>query len=426
MAPTAVTKNRKVTSNKKHVLGKPKSGGRRKRAETDSLVKAAPTNAPYKRNDDNEDKQATKAKKTMSAARAAAICDNTDTSVTDSEDEEDDVVGVSNENNNSNTNDPPLAPKHILPVQYSDTIKSLQDSNQKLQSRITMLSRQIKNVSKIGTIDRYEVMQLRKLVKEDLFKRVKFITTAVAEKKCMRYLCNKLNIPTESQPDWCATYAHTVRDALNNKRNNVSQDLKSEIKGKRAGEMNIFKDIRCSANHYYTRYSVSVAILGDPAIEYIKAEAFLDIRNPNNNIQQDYYNLFFDRLLPCVAGKKLWTNKDKMGNTITEGGKISVTDEAFTELCLLNYWEKWTAEKDAQWTDSRGGNSHFKGWSTDAYVKFDEICKRVHAQRTTEASKAMEIIFLDYANEKYGRGTKRNRYLIQEVGIELYDELIEL
>ena len=97
MAPTAVTKYRKVTSNKKHVLGKPKSGGRRKRAETDSLVKAAPTNAPYKRNDNNEDKQATKAKKTMST-RAAAICDNTDTSVTDSEDEEDDVVGVSNSN----------------------------------------------------------------------------------------------------------------------------------------------------------------------------------------------------------------------------------------------------------------------------------------------------------------------------------------
>jgi hypothetical protein len=33
------------------------------------------------------------------------------------------------------------------------------------------------------------------------------------------------------QRKWSATYAHCVRDALNNKRNNISQDLKTEIKG---------------------------------------------------------------------------------------------------------------------------------------------------------------------------------------------------
>lgn len=85
----------------------------------------------------------------------------------------------------------------------------------------------------MGGVDKYELMQIRKMVKEDLFKRVKFITTTAMEAKCMKYLSNKLNVPAERQHEWSATYAHCVRDALNNKRNNVSQDLKAEIKGKK-------------------------------------------------------------------------------------------------------------------------------------------------------------------------------------------------
>jgi hypothetical protein len=76
-------------------------------------------------------------------------------------------------------------------------------------------------------------MQIQKMVKEDLSKRVKFITTTEMEAKCMKYLSNKLNVPAEQQHEWSATYAHCVRDAWNNKRNDVSQDLKAEIKGKK-------------------------------------------------------------------------------------------------------------------------------------------------------------------------------------------------
>jgi uncharacterized protein YaaQ len=55
-----------------------------------------------------------------------------------------------------------------------------------------MLSCQIKNVTKMIGVERYEIMQLRKMVKEDLFKRVKIITMASKEKKCLQYLANKL------------------------------------------------------------------------------------------------------------------------------------------------------------------------------------------------------------------------------------------
>jgi hypothetical protein len=180
--------------------------------------------------------------------------------------------------------------------------------------------------------------------------------------------------------------------------------------------------IQSKANRYSKHlYSLFLAILGEPSLENSRAEDFLDIRNSN----QDYFNIFFDRLVPCVAGKKVWTSKDKMRSTITDGGKISVTDEAFTELCILNYWEKWIEKKEAKWTDSRRGNLHFKGWSDDAYDKYDEICNRIQAQRTTEESKASEFVFVDYAIEKYGLGSRRPRCGVPNKGRELFDELVE-
>jgi hypothetical protein len=89
------------------------------------------------------------------------------------------------------------------------------------------------------------------------------------------------------------------------------------------------------------------------------------------------------------------------------------------------YWGKWIDKKEPKWTGSRGGNLHFKGWSDDAYDKYDEICNRIEAQRNTEESKALEFIFVDYAMEKYGRGKKRTRCGVPVTGRKLYDELGE-
>ena len=167
-------------------------------------------------------------------------------------------------------------------------------------------------------------------------------------------------------------------------------------------------------------------MLGEPETKEIQAKAFIDIREPINLLQQDYFNLLFDRIMPCVAGKKVWTSRDKMACTITDGGKITITDEAFTELCLLNYWDKWSTKGPAKWTDARKGNCSFKGWSNDAYQQFDSICNRIRAQRETDESKAMEMGFLDYAIKQYGRGTKQTRTGILDEGPEIFNELVEL
>jgi hypothetical protein len=185
------------------------------------------------------------------------------------------------------------------------------------------------------------------------------------------------------------------------------------------------KDIEQTSLTKIDAYSYT-AILGEPETKEIQAKTFIDIREPINLLQQDYFNLFFDRLMPCVAGKKVWTGRDKMACAITDGGKITITDEAFTESCLLNYWDKRSVNKPAKVTDARKGNCGFKGWSNNAYQQFDSICNRSRAQRETDESKVMELGFLDYAIKQYGRGTKRTRSGILDKGLEIFNELVEL
>jgi ABC-type microcin C transport system permease subunit YejB len=149
----------------------------------------------------------------------------------ESKDEEGDSVEVVKKvTKNTEGNLTPASLGGQLQINRNDTVGALQESVAKLHARNQMLARQIRNITKIGGVDKYELMQIRKMVKEDLFKRVKFITTMAVEAKCMKFLSNKLNVPAELQHKWSAKYAQYVRDALNNKRNNVSQDLNAEIK----------------------------------------------------------------------------------------------------------------------------------------------------------------------------------------------------
>jgi hypothetical protein len=115
-----------------------------------------------------------------------------------------------------------------------------------------------------------------------------------------------------------------------------------------------------------------------------------------------------------------------MACAITDGGKILITDEAFTQLCLLNYWDKRSANRPAKWTDAHKRNCSFKGWSNNAYQQFDSICNWIRAQRETDKLKAMELVFLDYAIKQYGRGTKRTWSGILDKGREISNELVEL
>ena len=100
-----------------------------------------------------------------------------------------------------------------------------------LEAANLLLRCQVASVTTIGAADKFQLMQVRKMVKENLFKKVKFINTPVVEAAAMAYLAKIFAIKPEEQRDWIATFAPYVRDALNNKRNNVAQDLKAVVKG---------------------------------------------------------------------------------------------------------------------------------------------------------------------------------------------------
>jgi hypothetical protein len=51
--------------------------------------------------------------------------------------------------------------------------------------------------------------------------------------------------------------------------------------------------------------------------------------DPNGDIEAFCY--FFGHLVPCVAGQKVWTQREKANKLISEAKKvISVLDEVFT------------------------------------------------------------------------------------------------
>jgi hypothetical protein len=236
MAPTTSTlKRRKVSPTRR--VKKTKGGTGRRRTPTDSDDEEDPVVTPYKKWSTSTTRvKQTKGGSITISTRATAVTADTDSAANSSESEDkagDSVEVVKKVTKNTGGNLTPAALGGQLQINRNDTIGTLQESVAKLHARNQMLARQIRNITKMGGVDKFELMQIRKMVKEDLFKRVKFITTTAMEAKCMKYLSNKLNVPAERQHKWSATYAHCVCDALNNKRNNVSQDLKAEIKGKK-------------------------------------------------------------------------------------------------------------------------------------------------------------------------------------------------
>ena len=135
---------------------------------------------------------------------------------------------------------------------------------------------------------------------------------------------------------------------------------------------------------------------------------------------------FFNDLVPCVAGQKVWTLREKAIKLISEAKKVvSVLDEAFTILALMNYWERWTGNGTARCTDSKAGNYQYMGWADAAYVQFDELCKRICEQRQTRLNKKLEQMYLARSRSLLAGGGQHSWLLggLVETNEEVYNEL---
>ena len=98
----------------------------------------------------------------------------------------------------------------------------------------------------------------------------------------------------------------------------------------------------------------------------------------------------------------------------------------FTKIALQNYWDKWMKNnRPAKWTDSRGGNTAFKGWRQWGYEQFDMACHRIKTACDHGLSDAQEAHCMEFVYNKYGaRGSaKKRKCTLDEVGDDIFNEL---
>ena len=304
------------------------------------------------------------------------------------------------------------------------TVEQYQSIIRDYKERLVMAERQVRAISKTSLADRFMENEVRKYVKESLWKRCKFITCTETMSDCMNEVAAQFAIVAEKREHWKSTYAHAVRDALNNRRNNSSQDLKKELTGTYVVDAVPWHD-----GPFTHPLLVPTALRKECPGMYASPKVFYNVRACTVEENFEPFWIFFDRLVATIAGKKIWTNRDKVGVPITTGGKITIVDEAFTVLAIENYWPKWFSPNGvpspAKWTDSRQGNSQYMGWHEDAYTRFDQICYRIKQQRASVQSKHLELNFQQNATIEYAtrRGGIRARVQRQEPSIVVFNEL---
>jgi hypothetical protein len=93
----------------------------------------------------------------------------------------------------------------------------------------------VRAISKTRVADTFLEGQVRTWTKETLWKMCKFITNDQTMHKVMHKASKHFKVPASEQEHWKASYAHIVRDGLNQKRNACSQDLRKAIKSKCPG-----------------------------------------------------------------------------------------------------------------------------------------------------------------------------------------------
>jgi hypothetical protein len=69
---------------------------------------------------------------------------------------------------------------------------------------------------------------------------------------------------------------------------------------------------------------------------YENPDIFTNVHACDETANFEPFWLFFDHLIASVAGKKIWTNRDKVGQPITKGNKILIVDKAFIILAVQN------------------------------------------------------------------------------------------
>lgn len=119
---------------------------------------------------------------------------------------------------------------------------------------------------------------------------------------------------------------------------------------------------------------------------------------------------FLNTVLECVAGRKEW--KAEKTKLLVSKSCVTVSDEAFAMLLLVNSWDKFQFiasnpdNKDknelpsTRYTEKKGRNKKFLGWSQEGINHFNQLCKFVMEDRSSDAGKDFEKEFLQYHQDE--------------------------
>jgi hypothetical protein len=91
--------------------------------------------------------------------------------------------------------------------------------------RLQHAEKQVRAISRTRIADSFQEGQVRSWTKENLWKQVKFITNDLTMNKIMTKAAKHFKVPKEEREHWMSTYAHIVRDGLNQKRNACSHRI---------------------------------------------------------------------------------------------------------------------------------------------------------------------------------------------------------
>ena len=298
----------------------------------------------------------------------------------------------------------------------------LQIELDKLKTQLQKQARMFK-LQKASQEDELVTIKLRRFVKERLWKKVKFITDDTVLQKAMNTCAKHFGVEDKEKPDWKVRHAKEVQFSINNRRNNCAQDLERAYMGKCKRWFHAVSNVVI----LLTNVVPNTGLMQDENVpNFLKFEAAFsnargNDRNNEDSIIRSWY--FFSALVPSIAGKKIWKSDVMMSKKITDSGCVTCLDEAFTILCIENYWNKWVNKGVTAWTKSRTGNTGFMGWDKRAYTRFVELCRRIKRQRDESASDDLEHWFQEKASAEFGSGRGSSRRRFGETDVETYDEL---
>ena len=132
----------------------------------------------------------------------------------------------------------------------------------------------------------------------------------------------------------------------------------------------------------------------------LELDDFINVRS-NPKDKKGFFH-FFDRVVTCVSGKKNWTPSVKVTLNISDCNRVTISDKAFAKIVLINYWDRWVNGGNAKFTDCRNGSLEFQGWGSNGHTLYNNIYKRILAQRNDHVSNnETNTRFLQQASKKY-------------------------